>query len=220
MTPLLLAAALALQGWPDTAQGRAEAMAAIQSLNVELLTHDSATATLEAWCAVHHLAEVPRVIARRVVGVDKPAAPAVRVALGVGPQEPLRYRRVDLVCGDKVLSQADNWYVPARLTPEMNAVLDTSDTPFGRAVAALDFRRRTLSAELIDPPLLPGWEMRPPTRSSGAGFLFRPAFCSTAPSSPPPTANPSAWWSKPTGASYWPSDDQDHLPSRPVEADG
>ena len=137
-------------------------MAAIQGLNVELLTHDSATATLEFWCASHRLAEVPRVVARRVVGVDKPANPAVRVALDVGPLEPLRYRRVDLVCGDKVLSQADNWYVPSRLTPEMNAVLDSSDTPFGRAVAGLGFRRRTLSAELIDPPLQPGWEMNPP----------------------------------------------------------
>lgn len=161
MTPLLLAAALALQGWPDTAQGRAEAFAAIQSLNVELLTHDSATATLENWCAAHHLADVPRVAARRVL-TDKPADAEVRAALHVGPEEPVRYRRVDLVCGDKVLSQADNWYLPARLTAEMNAALDASDTPFGRAVAALGFRRRTLAVRLIDPPLAPGWEMRPP----------------------------------------------------------
>jgi chorismate-pyruvate lyase len=97
---------------------------------------------------------------------DKPADAEVRKTLGVGPGEPVRYRRVDLACGDKVLSQADNWYLPARLTPDMNAALDTTDTPFGRAVAALDFRRRTLSARLIDPPLAPGWEMRPPAPPS------------------------------------------------------
>ncbi len=161
MTALLLAAALTLQGWPDTAQGRAEAFAAIQSLNVELLTHDSATATLESWCAVHRLAPVPRVVARRV-RIDKPADAQVRAALGVGPDEPVRYRRVDLACGDKVLSQADNWYLPARLTSEMNTALETTDTPFGRAVAALGFHRRTLSTRLIDPPLAEGWEMKPP----------------------------------------------------------
>jgi chorismate-pyruvate lyase len=173
MIPLILAALAALHGWPDTAQGRAEAMAALQGLNVELLTHDSATATLEAWCASHHLAEVPRVVARRVK-VEKPADAAVRQALGAGPDEPVRYRRVDLACGDKVLSQADNWYLPARLTPEMNAVLDTTDTPFGRAVAALDFRRRTLSARLIDPPLPQGWDMKPPAWRRGGPLRLAP----------------------------------------------
>jgi hypothetical protein len=50
-----------------------------------------------------------------------------------------------------VLSEADNWYVPARLTPQMNALLDGGDTPFGTAVKALDFHRATLdAAELKD----------------------------------------------------------------------
>ncbi len=40
-----------------------------------------------------------------------------------------------------MLSEADNWYVPVRLTPEMNQALDTSDIAFGRAVQALQFRR-------------------------------------------------------------------------------
>ncbi len=47
------------------------------------------------------------------------------------------------MCGGHVLSEADNWYVPARLTPQMNRALDTSDTPFGAAVKALDFHRAT-----------------------------------------------------------------------------
>jgi chorismate-pyruvate lyase len=57
----------------------------------------------------------------------------------------VRYRQVQLVCGTRVLSEADNWYVPALLTPAMNQALDQTDTPFGRVVAPLNFTRRTLS---------------------------------------------------------------------------
>jgi hypothetical protein len=39
---------------------------------------------------------------------------------------------VHLKCGERVLSEADNWYVPARLTKEMNQSLENSDIAFGR----------------------------------------------------------------------------------------
>ena len=90
----------------------------------------------------------------------------MREALDVKPDEPLGYRRVRLKCGDHVLSEADNWYVPARLAPEMNHVLETTDTPFGKAVAALHFRRHTLSANLLWRPLPKGWEMGRHARSA------------------------------------------------------
>jgi chorismate-pyruvate lyase len=61
----------------------------------------------------------------------------------------VRYRRVRLACGDQVLSDADNWYVPARLTAEMNRTLDQTDTPFGAVVKPLGFQRRTLQAEAL-----------------------------------------------------------------------
>ncbi len=129
MTPLILAAVLAAaHGWPDTPQGRAEAMAAIQGLNVELLTHDSATATLESWCATHRLAESPWWSPAASRTRTSPPAPRCGPRWASGPIEPVRYRRVDLACGDKVLSQADNRYSPARLTPQMNAALDSADT--------------------------------------------------------------------------------------------
>jgi hypothetical protein len=105
------------------------------------------------------LADPPRIIAERVNDVVKPASPEVRAALDVKPDDPLGYRRVRLKCGDHVLSEADNWYVPARMTPEMNHVLDTTNTPFGKAVAALHFRRHTLSADLLWRPVPEGWEM-------------------------------------------------------------
>ena len=104
----------------------------------------------------------------------KPATADVRAALDVKPDEPLGYRRVKLKCGDHVLSEADNWYVPARLTPGMNQVLETTDTPFGKAVAALHFRRHTLSAELLWSPLPKGWETGAASGGGGAGALTVP----------------------------------------------
>ena len=160
---LALAAASALAAepapWPASFVGRLEALALIESLNADLLAHDSATLTLERWCADHRLADPALIVAERVHDVDKSATAEVRAALDVKPDEPLGYRRVRLKCGDRVLSEADNWYVPARLTPEMNRVLETTDTPFGKAVAALHFRRHTLSADLLWRPLPQGWEM-------------------------------------------------------------
>jgi hypothetical protein len=145
--------------WVDSFVGRLEALALIESLNADLLAHDSATLTIERWCADHRLADPARIVAERVSDAVKPASAEVRAALDVKPDEPLSYRRVRLRCGDHVLSEADNWYVPARLTPEMNHVLETTDTPFGKAVAALHFRRHTLSADLLWRPLPKGWEM-------------------------------------------------------------
>ena len=160
--------------WPDGFVARLEALALLQSLNADLLSHDSATATLEGWCADHRLADSARIVAERVEGAEKPANADVRSALDVGPDEPVRYRRVRLKCGDHVLSEADNWYVPARLTPEMNRTLAATDTPFGKAVAALHFRRRTMSAELLWSPLPTGWEMGAEPQERAAGALRLP----------------------------------------------
>ena len=73
-----------------------------------------------------------------------------------------------------VLSEADNWYVPGRLTPEMNRLLDSTDMPFGKVVQALHFRRHTLSARLLWLPLPEGWEMNTAEPGSGAPDLTVP----------------------------------------------
>ena len=164
-----------LPPWRDDFTARLEALALIQSLNAELLSHDSATLTLDRWCAAHRLASPAKIIAQRVKGQDKPPTAALRQTLGVSAAEPIAYRRVRLSCGTHVLSEADNWYVPSRLTPEMNRQLETTDIAFGRAVQALKFRRRTLSAELLWSPLPQGWEMGAPLRGSGAERLAIPA---------------------------------------------
>ena len=137
---------------------RLELLAQLQTLNADLLGHDSATLTLERWCGAHRLADPPRVIARRVLGAAKAIPGELRKRLDVGANEPIAYRHVQLVCGGRVLSEADNWYVPSRLTPEMNRRLDTSDEPFGKVVGALGFRRSTISADLLWAPLPRGWE--------------------------------------------------------------
>jgi len=145
--------------WPNDFTARLEALALLQTLNAELLSHDSATLTLDRWCDAHHLASPAKVVAVRDRGASKPVTAELRKTLGAGDAEPIRYRRVQLRCGRHVLSEADNWYVPARLTAEMNHQLDTSDVAFGRAVQALHFQRRTLSARLLWSPLPDGWEI-------------------------------------------------------------
>jgi chorismate-pyruvate lyase len=160
--------------WPNGFVARVEVLALLQTLNADLLSHDSATLTLERWCATHRLASSPRIVAERVLGVDKPPTEVQRRELGVTLTDPVRYRRVRLLCGTTVLSEADNWYVPGRLTPDINKLLDTTDTPFGRAVQALHFRRHTISAKLLLLPLPEGWEMSPADPSEGAGELALP----------------------------------------------
>ena len=162
-------------GWADDATSRLEALALIQTLNADLLSHDSATLTLDRWCAAHGLATPPIITAQRVREGETPADDQVRHLLSVGASEPIRHRHVRLICGGHVLSEADNFYLPARLTPEMNRVLDTSDTAFGRAVAALRFRRVTLSAELLWRPLPDGWEMGDALPAAASGQLAVPA---------------------------------------------
>ena len=148
--------------WQESFTARLEALALLETLNAELLSHDSATLTLDHWCAAHRLASPAHIVAERVNGADQAPTDEQRQLLGVSATEPIRYRKVRLTCGDHVLSEADNWYVPARLTPEMNRLLDTTDTAFGRAVQALDFHRRTLSVKLLWSPLPQGWEMGAP----------------------------------------------------------
>ncbi|WP_051537106.1 hypothetical protein [Asaia prunellae] len=59
---------------------------------------------------------------------------------------------MSLRCGNIALSDAWNWYVPQRLTAEMNRELETSTTPFGRVVASLHFTRKPLKSQISDLP--------------------------------------------------------------------
>lgn len=132
----------------------------LRALNAELLSHDSATAVLQAIC--DRRAPGQKIVARKSAWpAEDGALEAARADLGVGPDEPIRYRQVELTCAEEVLSSAENWYVPARLTSEMNRTLDETRTPFGVVVGPLKFRRRTLASTYLFEPLPEDWEKHP-----------------------------------------------------------
>lgn len=156
--------------WTDDFTGRLEVLALMEELDADLLASTSATNTLEAWCADHHMATLARLNAIALSDAQKPLDEGGRAVLDVKPGEPLRYRHVELVCGSRVLSEAENWYVPARLTPGMNHLLDTTKMPFGRVVSDLHPVRQTLSVERLWSPLPSDWD-----RHLGRGEMQRGA---------------------------------------------
>ncbi len=145
---------------------RVETLAILETLNATLLSHASATATLTDWCASHRLGAPARIVADRIPVEPVPATSEQRHELAVSAYEPLRFRHVRLRCGDVVFSEADNWYVPARLSEDMNRQLESTDQPFGMVVAPLHFQRHTLSAKLLWQPLPADWDMEPPAAGS------------------------------------------------------
>jgi chorismate-pyruvate lyase len=145
LVALLSRAAIAARGQP------ADAAAMVRTLNAELLASRSATQVLSAWCGDHHLAADPTILARRDRAIDKRPSAEQREHLRVSADEPVAYRHVRLHCGARILSEADNWYVPARLTAEMNHALETTDTSFGTVVRPLEPTRETLSVTMFWP---------------------------------------------------------------------
>jgi len=158
-------------GWPNTFLARVEALALLQTLNSNLLGHDSATQILGAWCREHKLAADPQIVVERVHDAPLPASEEQQRNLRVASAEEVRFRHVRLLCGSLVLSEADNWYVPGRLTAAMNQQLETTDAPFGAVVHELHFQRHTLAAQLLWQPLAPGWEMSLRSAETQAGSL-------------------------------------------------
>jgi hypothetical protein len=142
---------------------RLEAVALLQTLNGEILASRSATLTLEKWCQEHGLAGTGdnKIIARLSGAEPKPPTAEQRHRLGVGPEAEVKHRHVQLVCGEQILSEADNWYVTSRLTEEMNRVLETTATPFGKVVRDLKPYRQTFAVNVLWWPLPKGWETQP-----------------------------------------------------------
>jgi len=117
---------------------------ALAAFEQALAAQDSATAALGQWCGARHIADPARITAEQVKGEDALPPPDLDEALKLSEDQPAGYRHVRLSCGGKVLSQAHNWYAPQRLTPEMNRILATTDTPFGKVAAPLQFHRERL----------------------------------------------------------------------------
>lgn len=164
--------------WPDNYTARLQVLALVQTINADILASTSATLTLEKWCSDHALSATPRVTARLQRGAVKAASAAQRARLQVEADTPIRYRRVQLYCGEHLLSEADNWYVPERLSPAMNRLLDETDTPFGKAVLPLAPYRRTIAARTLWSPLPDKWEtgQAPVPAMHGAALDIPPAL--------------------------------------------
>jgi hypothetical protein len=124
--------------------GCATTPSAVVRLEAGLKGPFSATQVLTQWCSDKKLAD-PAVIKAVRDHTEVAASPETRALLHAAPNEVLRYRRVKLMCGTHVLSEADNWYRPSRLTSAMNTTLDTTDTSFGTVVKPLGFHRDTLA---------------------------------------------------------------------------
>jgi len=165
--------------WHDTPSTRLAALALVESLNAELLASPSATRVLEHWCAAHQLADPAEVRAEPLGSQPDEADEAIRHDLEVDAHDLVIHRRVALSCGGRLLSVADNWYVPARLSQAMNQQLERTQQPFGKVVAPLQPYRRTLSARLLWSPLAEGWELAP--RHYAAGEAAVPAPHEPAP---------------------------------------
>lgn len=123
---------------------------AVEDLNRALLGAETATGVLQSWCDARYGAGKFRIHAAVDRVADAPASAEQRARLQVSAAEPLGYRSVALMCGDLVLSRAENWYVPARLTAEMNAAL-AGDTPFGAVIRPLAPNRHTFSSDFAWP---------------------------------------------------------------------
>lgn len=152
-----LAAAKGPTPWPDNCLTRLDASNAMVDLNIDILSGRSATMTLEQWCDVHDMAAEPRIVAQQMSGAHKPPSTEQLKRLQVADASEVRHRSVELRCGEHVLSKADNWYVPARLTADMNRLLESTDTPFGKVVAALQPKRKTFEMKTLWSPLPAGW---------------------------------------------------------------
>jgi chorismate-pyruvate lyase len=163
--------------WFDTFESRLEILALTQTLNAEILAGSSATQSLEKWCRDHKMAADPTIVARVVTGIDKVPTTEQLQRLQVTTVSDVKHRQVELRCGGHILSEADAWYVPSRLTAEMNKLLETSETPFGKAVQSLRPYRRTFAVTPLWSPLPAGWERQRQVRtqpSEGARPLVLP----------------------------------------------
>lgn len=119
-----------------------DAASRLRDLCGRLIAGPSATAVLERWCRERG---APQSLVAHALPVEaRMPSPAQRERLKLTNHDLVRYRRVRLTCGGRVLSEAENWYVPTRLTPAMNTRLDSSAVPFGRVVEALVPTRRNL----------------------------------------------------------------------------
>jgi hypothetical protein len=111
----------------------------------------SATGVLTRWIAERTGGADVRLTAHVRSTVPDALSPAMLERLEVGDAGNVAYRRVWLAYAGRVFSIAENWYVPDRLSPEMNERLATDAAPFGTVVEPLMPVRETLFSQCLWP---------------------------------------------------------------------
>jgi chorismate-pyruvate lyase len=114
----------------------------LEALHDALCSADSATAVLEAFFGT--------ITAERL---DHPPSQneGLRERLRLSTGERLRHRAVRLVAGEKILSQAELWYVADRLPADRLQLLETGNVPFGRIMQPVGLKRLVLMARICAP---------------------------------------------------------------------
>lgn len=118
--------------------------ATLEAFEHALARQDSATLALEEWCAARAIAHPATITAEKDSAPDDAAPAQLAETLQLGPQDTPAQRKVRLACGSVTLSIAWNWFVPARMTPDMVRTLQTTNVPFGKVASPLRFRRIAL----------------------------------------------------------------------------
>ncbi|NEW90686.1 hypothetical protein DY468_01825 [Rhodopseudomonas sp. BR0M22] len=111
--------------------------------------HDTATAALIAWCRRHHPCDA-EAIAITLHGDEEMAADRYHGPLQPRAGETLRRRRVWLHWGRRVLSEAENWYIPERLPLPLREAVAAGSRPYGAVVAVLRPERTPLATLRTD----------------------------------------------------------------------
>jgi hypothetical protein len=119
--------------------------ALVWALNTRLIAGATATDTLLAWCDEHGLSAGPITVEIRQCFAPAVVPDEVLPALELDPGDTIHYRQVRLMRGALPLAAAENWFVPQRLTANMNEALTGTNVPFGRVIAPLQPSRRTLA---------------------------------------------------------------------------
>jgi hypothetical protein len=129
---------------------RSEGAALVRELSEHLLRASTATAALHTWCVARSLGAGPITVVKQAP--DRPCSPDDDMLDELRPErhERIAYRRVRLVRGPLVLSEADNWFVPERLPPEVRELLEDTDVPFGTAITPLQPSRRTYFVRFVE----------------------------------------------------------------------
>lgn len=126
--------------------------AELERFDALMRSSGSATATLTEWMRARAMRAQVDVVAhvRADQAADLPAGLAQRLKLTDAGS--IAYRRVWLSCEGRVLSVAENWFVPERLTSVMRQQLAAGKIPFGNVIKPFTPVRRTLSSRKLWSP--------------------------------------------------------------------